>query len=250
MGSLIAVKLVETFPNQFVGALPACGVIGGMKGQFDYWGHTRALFDFFYPGVLPGSAGSIPPDLDVNLAIVLPAIAAMTADPTGAVAIASIAQTPVPFADGAELVQSIATALGGHATSYPNLLEFTHGHAFFDNTTTEYTGLLPPALLSAINAGVQRFAADPSALKYLDHFYEPSGDLRIPMLTLRTSRDPVIPGFNQMAYGAAVAAEGQSDLLVQRTIDRYGHCNFLPEELASAYSDLVLWVEYGIKPTP
>jgi pimeloyl-ACP methyl ester carboxylesterase len=250
MGGLIAVKLVETYPDRFVGALSACALVGGMQRQFDYWGHIRVLFDFFYPGVLPGSVAAVPPGIDINQAIVAPASAAMMADPSGAAAIASIAQTPVPFANGAELVQSIATALGGYATSYPDLLEFTHGHAFFDNMETEYTGSLPPAVLGAVNAGVGRYAAHPSALNYLDHYYEPSGDIQVPTLTLRTSRDPVLPGFNQLAFGATVAAAGQSDLLVQRTVDRYGHCNFLPGELAQAFSDLVLWAEHGIKPAP
>jgi pimeloyl-ACP methyl ester carboxylesterase len=250
MGGLIAVKLVETYPDRFVGALSACALVGGMQRQFDYWGHMRVLFDFFYPGVLPGSVAAVPPGIDVSQDIVAPATAAMMADASGAAAIASITQTPVPFADGAELVQSIATALGGHATSYPDLLEFTHGHPFFDNTETEYTGSLPPAVLGAVNAGVVRYAADPSALNYLDHYYEPSGDIEVPTLTLRTSRDPVIPGFHQLAFGATVAAAGQSDLLVQRTVDGYGHCTFLPEELAQAFSDLVLWAEHGIKPAP
>jgi pimeloyl-ACP methyl ester carboxylesterase len=251
MGGLIAVKLVETHPDRFVGALPACALVGGMQRQFDYWGHVRALFDVFYRGVLPGNVAAVPPGIDVNQAIVAPAIAAMTANPSGAAAIASISQTPVPFASGAELIQSIATALGGHATSYPDLLEFTHGHAFFDNTATVYTGSLPPAVLGAVNADVVRYAADPSAINYLEHYYEPSGDIQVPTLTLRTSRDPVIPGFHQLAFGATVAAAGQSDLLVQRTVDRYGHCDsFLPVELAQAFSDLVLWAEHGIKPAP
>ncbi|WP_410964022.1 hypothetical protein, partial [Salmonella sp. SAL4448] len=85
----------------------------------------------------------------------------------------------------------------------------------------------------------------PSALNYLNHYYEPSGDVQVPTLTLRTSRDPYLPGFNQLAFGATVAAAGQSDLLVQRTVDRYGHCKVLPGELAQAFSDLVLWVEHG-----
>ena len=72
----------------------------------------------------------------------------------------------------------------------------------------------------------------------------------IPMLMLSTSRDPVVPGFHQESYLHRVAAAGQSDWLVQRTVDRYGHCNFTPPELAAAFADLVAWVEFGIKPLP
>jgi len=74
--------------------------------------------------------------------------------------------------------------------------------------------------------------------------------LHIPMVMLSTSRDPVVPGFHQTAYRNAVAASGRSDLLVQRSITRYGHCVFTPAEIAKAFTDLVGWVEFGIKPAP
>jgi hypothetical protein len=70
-----------------------------------------------------------------------------------------------------------------------------------------------------------------------------SGALRIPMLTLATSRDPVVPGFHQISYRDVVTAAGASDFLVQREIERYGHLTFTPDELSQAFSDLVLWVE-------
>ena len=92
--------------------------------------------------------------------------------------------------------------------------------------------------------------AAPSALNYLNQYYKPSGALQIPMLMLSTSRDPVVPGFNQISYRNVVAAAGHSDLLVQREINRYGHCVFTPEELGTAFTDLVGWVEFGVKPAP
>ena len=216
--------------HTFDGALPACAVAGGSQLQFDYGSHVRALFDFFYPGVLPASAGEIPAGIDPSIAIGLPAAAAMSADPFGASAIAAIDQTPVPFASPAELIESIATALVGHAALFNDILSRTHGHPVFDNEHTIYTGALPAPVLAAVNAGVDRFAATPSAANYLDHNYTPSGDLAIPMLMLSNSRDPVVPGFNQTAYQHAVDEEGDPALLAQREIDRYGHCNFQPFE--------------------
>lgn len=185
--------------------------------------------------------------------IVIPAIAAMTGDPSGAVAIASITQTPVPFASGPELFESIATALVG-AAGYPEILELTHGAPYFDNTATEYTGALPAPTLAFINAHVQRFAGSPAGSNALGHNYTPTGDLRIPALTLSTSRDPVVPGFHRLVYAQDVAARGAADLLVQRsvpgTFGGYGHCTFTPQELTDAFLDLVVWGESGIKPTP
>ena len=250
MGGLIAIDLAETHPETFSGVLAVCAVAGGSRRQFDYLGHTRALFDFFYPGVLPGDAGRVPSNLDVIQDIALPAAAAIGANPLNALAIASIVQTPLPFANPSELGESLVTALVGHAGAFEDLIARTHGHPYFDNRSTQYVGALPPALLQAVNAGVDRFDATPDALQYFDHFYDPSGQLSVPMMMLSTSRDPVAPGFHQAAYEAAVAANGDTDLLVHRRITRYGHCNFTPLELSTAFTDLVLWAELGLKPTP
>jgi len=72
----------------------------------------------------------------------------------------------------------------------------------------------------------------------------------MPMVMLSNVRDPVIPGFNQASYLAAVTAQGAANLLVQRTVNTYGHCVFTPSEIGTALTDLVLWAQFGIKPTP
>jgi pimeloyl-ACP methyl ester carboxylesterase len=253
MGGLIAIRLVETWPNEFAGVLPACAVCGGLGRQYDFMLNVRVLFDLFYPGVLPGTAVDVPPGINVTQDIVNPAIAAMTGDPTGAAAIAAIEQTPVEFANPPELFESIATALGGAAT-YPEVLGLTHGRAYFDNTTTQYTGALPAPTLAFINANVQRFSGMPAGRNSIDHNYTPTGDLRIPALTLSTFRDPVIPGFHRTIYGLEVAAMGNADRLVQRKIqgtgNGYGHCTFTAQELTQAFFDLIVWGELGVKPAP
>ena len=161
-------------------------------------------------------------------------------------------QTPVPFAtgDGVELVESILTALGGNAGDLTDNA-LSQGKPYFDNQNTVYSSaFLPEGLLQAVNAGVQRFSASPAALAGLDHNYTPSGDLRMPMVMLSNARDPVIPGFNQTSYLSAVTAKGASNLLVQRQVNTFGHCVFTPAEIGAAFTDLVLWVQFGLKPTP
>jgi pimeloyl-ACP methyl ester carboxylesterase len=144
MGGLIAIKLIETYPGEFAGALLACPVAGGSRAQLDYGANVYALFDLFYPGVLPHIDVDDPQPIDATSQIVLPAIAAMTNDPSGALAIASIDQTPVPFANGLELIESIVTPLAG-AAGYAETLELTHGQWPFDNSYTQYTGPCTPA---------------------------------------------------------------------------------------------------------
>jgi pimeloyl-ACP methyl ester carboxylesterase len=251
MGGLIAIKLVETYPGAYAGALAACAVSGGTQRLFDYHAHARALFDFYYPNILPGSAGELPAGTDITQDIALPALVAITANPLPAFLMAQIDQTPFPFTTPAELLESIVAALVGNAGDLAQFRSLPSGHPYFDNRGTNYSSqTLPAPVVAAINAGVERFDASPSALQAFEQNYEPSGDLRIPMLMLSHARDPVAPGFNQAAYAAAVAANGASDFLVGRQVPGFGHCDFTPQQLQSALSDLVLWVQLGIKPTP
>jgi hypothetical protein len=84
-----------------------------------------------------------------------------------------------------------------------------------------YTGALPAPTLAFINANVQRFLGTPSGQNSLEHNYTPTGD---------------------------------ADRLVQREVagyaGGYGHCTFTPQELTQAFFDLVVWGEFGVKPTP
>jgi hypothetical protein len=53
-----------------------------------------------------------------------------------------------------------------------------------------------------------------------------------------------------LKYQAVVDAAGRSDLLVQRSLDAFGHCAWDTAETLRAFQDLAMWVEHGIKPEP
>ena len=59
-GGLVAALTLERHPELIDGALAACGPIGDFTRQIDYFGDARVLFDYYFPGVLPGSAGGYP----------------------------------------------------------------------------------------------------------------------------------------------------------------------------------------------
>jgi pimeloyl-ACP methyl ester carboxylesterase len=256
LGGLIAVMLAEKYPGHYAGALPMSGIVGGSQGEIDYFAHVRVLFDFFYGPILPGDAMNIPPGVDLMNDVVLPAIAAVTADPTGLAAISVVDQTPLPGDTPEELVESLVRALGYNFRAFGDVFDRTHDHYPFDNSGTVYSSsMLPGWLLDAINAGVDRFESTPDARAYMRHYYEPTGELEIPVLTLHGNQDPVAPIFNETMYAQAVADAGKSDLLVQRTIDEYFHTEYYLTDpgvtaMLQAFQDLVNWVENGIKPTP
>lgn len=250
LGGGVALALAEKFGGQYDGALPMCGVVGGTQLQVEYIGNVRALFDFFYPNVLPGDAVSMPAGLDLNRDIIIPALMAMRANPTGAIMISQITQTQTPFTDAREPITGILNALGFHARGINDLLDRTHGQNLFDNSETVYTGspLVAP-YLAAINAGVERFESTPAADAYVEKYFQPTGNLTIPVLTLHSLRDPAVPIAHERALLDIVTAAGTTDMLLQRTNTNFGHCNFTMDEMVKAVQDLDAWVQTGIRPT-
>lgn len=240
-GGLIAVAMAERDPDRYAGLLTVSGLIGGSRGLLDYMAHVRVLFDTVYPGVLPGDLLHMPSGLNLNQHVLGPAVQAMSANPQGAGIISQLVQSPVPFASGPELVESIATALGLHFIEIGDLLQRTNGESFFDNSGVTYSGPLPAPVLADINARVARHHSTEDAQEFLDRSYETTGRLKIPMLALSNTRDPQVPSFNESRYRERVARRGRPDLLEQRVIARYGHSEkFTPEEIAQAFGELVL----------
>jgi hypothetical protein len=52
----------------------------------------------------------------------------------------------------------------------------------------------------------------------------------------------------EQVYAEEVARAGLADHLVQRAIRVTGHCEFAPAEVATAWDDLVAWVDGGPRP--
>jgi pimeloyl-ACP methyl ester carboxylesterase len=260
MGGLAIVKLAETYPNQYDGALPLCAPLGGALAQLQYVGDARVTFDYYFPGVLPGTTFSVPAgtaylspsDPGGPSPLFLKVSAAFAADPAATLQWATAAG--LPFNDTAELGNSALYVIGFVLRYTNDFIARVGGKIPYDNRATSYQVNVTsdPAtnayLSGLLNAGVRRFDADRAALNYYERNYQPSGDIGVPVLTLHTTRDPAIPYSHEIAFAAAVAAAGTSDLLVQRPVDRWGHCAFAPAEVLTAFGDLAQWVETGIKP--
>lgn len=253
MGGLVGLNLVERFPGQYDGLLALCGMVGGSRAQVDYASHVRVLFDYFYPGVLPGSLFDNPPLSPAQVAGLVGA--AVTVDPAPAALLAQVMGatfgTPVPATSPAELVESLVTALAFNVRGFADVLERTHGHSPFDNAEVWYLGSGDDAALNDPATGVARYTATPDARTYLERHYEPTGALEVPVITLHNAFDPAVPVFHEARLAAAASAAGQAGNLVQRIAAApYGHCNFNPLEVVGALGDLVAWVSLGLPPAP
>ncbi|MGE5360498.1 MAG: hypothetical protein ACM3NQ_15890 [Bacteroidales bacterium] len=242
LGALIALELAERYPDQYDGAMPACGLIGGSPAELAYIGDARVLFDYFFPGVAPGMPFNSPPN--ANLGPVIQALSTGFGAPDfKTVQFANAAK--LPASGPSEIVTAGATVIGFGVVFGNNLIALTNGHVPYDNTETVYSGSFND---TALNAGVARFEGGPAGLNYLARYYTPTGLLRVPVVTVHTTRDPVVPFFHEQMYAKTVQDAGASQFLLQRSVDSFGHCTFAKGEDIQAFLALVQWVHTGQKP--
>ncbi len=236
-GGIITALSIERNPELYTGGLSLCGPVGDFRKQIDYWGDFRTLFDYFFPGVLPGNTIDIPPELIAGWdgyysAVVAQALAANPA------AAAQLIRTSGAAVDRRDLLNTTGqTTLG---LLWYNVFATEDGQAQlngnpFDNLTRVYRGSLNDA---ALNAGVSRYAADPSALGSIPP-YNTTGQVTRPLVTLHTTGDEIIPYWHQKLYRQKLLANGVTGVL-QIPVNRYGHCNFTTEEVLGAFSLLVI----------
>ena len=246
MGGLITLRLVEKHPGLFDGALPTCGVVGGADLVFNQVLHMRTLFDYYYPGVLLPDALHVPDATD-PIDLYLSALSAMLAD-------GSFLWLNIGLIDGLDLPADPillfdAILIRLWAQGGLDVLERTKGKSYWGNMDSYYTGTPDDATLNTL---VDRYESHPRGRAYVRIWYETTGELRVPTLTLHNEIDPLVPLSHETAYAARVSAMGLSHNLVQRvsTAYQYGHCAFTVEEELEAFLDLVGWVEDGVVPTP
>jgi pimeloyl-ACP methyl ester carboxylesterase len=249
LGALAVVAIAETHPGHYDGALAMCAPIGGGVAEIQYLSDARVLFDYFFPGVVPGGPFSVPagtsfaPGSPVFNATFAALVGGLSSPGQPTLQFASSAR--LPFTSVNELIASALNVVGFSVRFSNDVLERTKGRIPFRNVYTVYTGSANDV---ALNLGVERFTARKSAVNFFEKYYEPTGELEIPMLTLHSRFDPVAPFGQEADYARKVANEGSSTWLTQRAISSYGHCNINPAETMSGFQALVTWVTAGTKP--
>ena len=267
MGGHVTGILIEQYPELFDGAMPICGVMGD-TAMFDYY------LDFSVTGQQLGTGSSqFPLDPGPYIVATIPQIKAGLGSPTEAPGWPYFLNASGknhkgvteqrsggdrPNFDNAyiywNIIPSITTEIPGNF-----LFELALSRApkvqgtALDNFQTVYQFDSDPALNTdeeTLNGDIVRVAADPQARRPSGRAQVPmtSGDISIPVLTLHNLGDLFVPVNNEVEYAKRVASKGASDLLVQRAIRGVGHCEFTGPELVEAFTGLVAWVDYGIKP--
>lgn len=235
-GGLVAALVAERRPAFVDGVLAACGPVGDFTAQIDYFGDMRVLFDYFFPGVIPGDPMAVPDSVRAAWETkYAPAVAAaLAADPERTLELLTVAGAPHGQDDLPVASATVTGALWYDVFALPDATLRLGGQPF-DNVGRTYQGSSDDA---ALNAGVARVAADANGRAGLEAF-ETGGSLGVPVVTLHTTRDPVVPAAQSVRYGEKIAAAGAGALLAQRTVDRYGHCAFQAAELFDAFNALL-----------
>ena len=265
LGGLVAVALAETYPHRYDGAVTLYGRIGGATLDQSRFGHVRVLFDVFFPDLIDpftvDERAMTQPEL---MAFHQALQARIQADPSALQRMASVHLpgselldpagvglplfAPNPRApDAMAAFGSLAQGLMGAMTAWFIFIDDLRDRGdglVFDNHQTVYSGADWTAEdEAALNERVARIEASQAAVRYWTTYYQPSGELRIPLLSLRPSWDYNGGIIHVWAYGQAVEGAGAQDSYTSWLIDDIG-----PREAAEALRALVEWAETGVRP--
>ena len=242
-GGIITALLVERHPEVFAGGVAACGPIGSFRGQINYFGDARALFDAFFPGLIPGDPLDPSPDLvagwtDYYAQVVAPVVF----DPANAATLmdyAKVAKLPFDIADPVGSLRiSVSDVLRYGVVNFQDAVA-TLGGMPFGNLLRWYTGSGDDV---ALNAAVARIAADPAAVAEMRTHYDTTGRLSSPLITLHTSLDQQVPAWHQTLYSVKTLLTGAflAHHLPIR-VERFEHCNFTAADVLVSFAALLLY---------
>jgi len=240
-GGLVTTLAIERHPTAFTGGLATCGPIGDFRGQVDYWGDFRVIFDYMIDSptldVLPGTAVNIPKSLMAkwNLFYAPRVADALTANPFGTQQLFSVTGAAFDAANPLTMGETTLGVLWYNVFATQDAVRKLGGQPF-DNRERVYSGSINDSLL---NASVKRFKAKPAALEEIANAYETSGIILRPLVTMHTSGDPIVPSWHQEKYELKVAANNPLSPFYSMMIERYGHCSFTLAEMLTGFGALV-----------
>lgn len=272
MGGHISARTITdpNYKDNYVAAMPMCGVVGGGVDLFSYfldWG----LLANYYTGLdyyVPFSAGQLEAYQD--------AVVGVDGDgngdlgyipPLGYFATAGVMPNLNEYGEAfktATMYRSggkrplYDTAFARWATFNANgqaldwLMDPTAGLGTNVVGNSSYVYHLDDdyATVSdeeeALNTGIIR-VADP-VHDFEESMYAVTGDINVPVLTLHTIGDLFVPFSMEQLWAQRIAEAERSHLFRARAIRSGSHCAFTVEEEVTAFAELVAWVESGFPP--
>jgi hypothetical protein len=213
-----------------------------MPYQVKYLSDFRAAFDYFFPevfdfGVVDGPAFSTHDATLDAWNIYTPTIESAILDqPFRTNQLFRVTRAARAWSDPqGTAVETALQVLFYNFFGMGDAIETTGGVPY-DNQDTWYWGSFNDWRL---NRNVERVAGDDEALRYTEDFYEPTGEVSRPLVTLHTTHDPAVPYRHELTYAYQVRKSGADANVTQIPVLRYGHCDFSAAEVLGAFGLLV-----------
>jgi pimeloyl-ACP methyl ester carboxylesterase len=247
-GGLITTLAIEQHPEVFDGGLAMCGPTGGFQEQVNHFGDVRIVFDYFFPGLMPGDPVTIPTDLFETWSTnyfsdtILPVITNTMNAPTVTQLLQVTDASPWIF-DPPTSTVVIEKLLWYNVVATEDAKVKLEAQPF-TNTARLYSGSLNDL---ALNAGVERIASNPADLEEVMRPYEPTGRLTRPLVTLHNTGDFVVPYRHAEMYQDKVTQAGRDHLYRHFVAaNPHGHCEFGAWDVLVAFSALVEMLPYRV----
>lgn len=259
LGGLVTLGMIEKFPGLYDGAVALCPPAAGAPRRFDQALDVALAYKVTFGW---NEAWGTPGDLrdDLNFVTdVLPQLQANLAQYGGWEFIRRVNKIPPDtyYAGPTPRVQILFFATAVRAE-----LESRAGGPVAENIGRVYIlsdddkaylagfGVNANALLEQMNARINRFTSKRKARHYVEHYVNPSGRIRRPVLTLHTEGDWLATPNHEGAYRTTVKQHGNDDMLMQQFVSGGGHCTFTPAQAIAGIDAMMYWLDTGTRPDP
>jgi len=283
MGGLVALALIEKFPGLFDGAVPLCAPGAGTPRMFDQklditltyavafgwkdeWGtpdNVRPDLNFMTE-VVPHITAQLTPEKMwrwefLRMVNSIPADASFYKMPTAPFLFQTLWLSFVPRPDlnmraGGRVDQNV----GRVYTLRDEDRQLLKNE--FPTINSDVLMTQVDSLLAQMNAKTL-YASDINARNYAEHYYQPTGRITRPVLTLHTTHDAAVIPNNEAAYRLMVKQRGKSELLMQvfttgiDVKDALGnplhvntHCTFTPAQYIAGIDAMAQWLKTATRP--
>ena len=260
-GAGVAVKAAEMFTAETVGVQPydgvllTSGVLGGGTRAYDFRTDLRVVYQYLC------NNHPRPAEAPYPLNLGLPAGVSMTQAELAARVNECLAldkpaaqRTPAQQAK-VQTIENVIKIPASVIQAHLNWGTFhfqdisskrTGGASPFGNTGAIYSGSADDA---ALNAGVLRYRADPTAYQRFSADTDPVGHIPVPVLSAKWISDPTAFAELDARFKAVMDAGGSGSRLVQTFTTNGTHSYISDPTYPALMAALLQWVEQGTKPT-
>ena len=257
-GGNVAAKVVETYGRQqgtYDGALLTNGVLAGGSRGYDYRVDLRVVYQYYCRNHPRPSEPEYPlwQGLRADSTMTTDGLRARLQECTGYASAPEkrtalqqrnlddiLAVTKVPE-------RTLESHLRWATFTFRDIVHHRLGDRNpFGNQGVRYSGSHDD---EALNAGVARFAPDPTAVRDLSYDSDLTGKVSVPVLTLRAIDDPTAFVEHEAAYRDTLRGAGRDGYLVQTFTREREHSAMSDAEYAASMAALESWVRTGERPT-